>query len=1028
MHCSIRILLQCVKSCFLLGLFASIAWGGYPVGYAQAFQEAVQKSMGSGTPDYRPNPEWVVDDLKTIEHSTEGLIWKPGDPNRVLVTAFTPFTGYNSTYIDNRYRSTLWVTPAPDLYNWLHANQVAGDQIALRTKQLLGLPADNTGDRVVEVWADIGGIRRPCKNPDITNPKSSLEFPTDVDTKYPGYRAWFTGNYTNYTADPPIPWTQLGYTYDWGNPDSIRGLNELLVVPFNTSDPTSQIEFYAVYSIGSYPYFNRTTGNFDIVGDCDTVWAGTKYQPYNHGSTVTVAEDATVYQGILINSAGYTVTNHGSILGPGKNPDLTYRAAVLKFDAGGTVVNTGLIAGQIAMQSDAGVCSVDNSGILRGTEAAIRTSSSAADQIVNRGTIEGNVETGGGGDAVTLAGGSVSGNIDGGDGTGVFTVDAAGQTAAVAGNIQNFGVMTVHSGTAQINGQMHGSITVDSGATLGGNVIVKAGNLLNAGTVAPGNSIGAITLDNRNASGQVVAGTGNYAQQAGAKLEIEIQKPLDSLAVCDRIDAQGNVTLAADSVIEVKRALGNGGVFRSTNVFSDHNNVFIAFTTPGTIANQGVRVTTNSDYLEFSFINWRTFGGPNAGGLQTTRKAWFADGLPEGNRKNLAQALDADGDLTYGEFAGVVDELLFMNRAEFAQALPALSPAAYLSVRSSDLRTAWYLAESMSEQLQARRHGNPRPTVMSTTAPLPAPAGTDPVTGQPGDELGKSAGTPEPPIVRSQCTDPERQVFGRPFGIFFDQQNTDQQPGFHAGSVGVQVGVDRVATDEVIAGLGIAYARTDLRFLNDGGLGELSNIRVGPYLLRQFDEWFYDGSLTYGYHDNDVVRDVTVGEISGTPRGSYNSHDVSLYLAGGRDIAWGEHLLTPLGSLQYIYYRQCRFIETDGNGSGLELANNDAHSLRGKIGVQLGRRWSFASWSFLPEFSVGYAHEFLDGNSLAARLAGGTTYFDTDPAGVFRDSAYFGAGFEILPCSRQVLFLRYNGELASGGQFHAVNLGMCWEF
>ncbi len=80
----------------------------------------------------------------------------------------------------------------------------------------------------------------------------------------------------------------------------------------------------------------------------------------------------------------------------------------------------------------------------------------------------------------------------------------------VNGDVRNFASMTIHSGTAIINGQMYGNVTVESAGTLGGNATIKGGNLVNQGTVAPGNSIGLITVN------------GNYTQQSGATLASRI--------------------------------------------------------------------------------------------------------------------------------------------------------------------------------------------------------------------------------------------------------------------------------------------------------------------------------------------------------------------------------------------------------------------------------------------------------------------------------------------------------------------------
>ncbi|MGD0516389.1 MAG: autotransporter domain-containing protein [Thermoguttaceae bacterium] len=1010
---------------FLIISIAASARAGYPDGYSQDFIDAMNWAMGSGSPNYTPNPNGMVNNLKTLAHDTPGLIWKPDDSSRLLLSTFCDYAGYHQGYVDGSRNSYLWLAAAPDLYNFLRNNNISGTDAALRTNQLLGMPANTTNDRVVELWASVNGLERPMKNPDVTNPNSSITYPyspAEMEQKYPGFMTFFEQQKSTYTKNPPYPWTQLGYTCDWGNPDSRVGLTEF-VLP-NRTESQYILNFYAVYSIGSYSYFDRNTGNFNISGDCDTVWAGEYFQPFNSGNAVVVGAGATVYQGILISSGGYTVTNNGTVLGPGKNLDKTYRASVIKFQAGGTLINTGIVDGLVGLEGLDGAMVVNNSGLIRGTQCAIRTGN-YADRITNGGVIDGNIETGGGGDTVIINGGTVNGNItDGtvtstpttttitGGGTGVFIVNAAsGQTAVINGDVRNFASMTIHSGTAKVNGQMYGDVTVESAGTLGGNTTIKGGNLINQGAVAPGNSIGLITVN------------GNYTQQSGAKLDIELSKPVDGIMLCDKLYVTGNATLFSGSTINVDRTQGSNAVFRNGDSF----NIIAA---DGSIANGGVQVTTHSSFLSFTTYLTKT---PKYFYLNVLKSTTFASVEPEGNLKNLAAALDSDSDIAIDKFADVSNELLFMNSAEFSSAVPALTPAAYHAVNASERRTTQYLAESMSEYLQSRhRHicGSP---AMQSSGVTPFPQTGNSFTDESPDKvnilMSRSLEEAEmPPVVRNQQPDDQRRILARPFGMFFDEQTDGDHMGFHAESTGVQVAMDRAATDDFIYGWGAAYARTSIRFTDDKGAGDINNIRVGPYLSRSYDDWFFDGSATYGYHDDNVTRDVTVGTISGTPKGKYNAHDFSLFMAAGCERNWCDYMVTPLVSLQYIFYHQNDFTESEGNGTDLTLLNNDSHSLRSKIGMQIYRIWQIRGVRLVPDCSVGWAHEYLGDNSIRARFAGGTTVFDTDPAGVFRDSMYFGAGLAFLPTERTSLFFRYNGEWASGGQFNAVNLGLAWEY
>jgi outer membrane autotransporter protein len=949
------------------------AGGEYPTAFSPRFIDAMNHVTKDGAPYYVPEPKDAVDNLTVIDASNKSLFWQNNDPgtHQVLMTAFTDFTGYTRGYVDNAYRkSPLWVTAAPELYAWHKANNTPPGEMSLRTKQLLGMPENHTPDRIVELWVDTNALTRPCKDPDITNPKSSLDWPSDVDTKYPGHRAWFNSNMTTYTADPPFPWTQLGYTYDWGNPNSIRGLTEFVAAKYDAGKPETRLVVDSVFSIGSYMYYDRSTGNFNITGECDTVWAGADYVRPG-GTAVTVQRDATVLQGIVVSSADVALVNHGTILGPGRNVDNSLRDAVVEFKVGGTLTNTGTIAGNAGVLADAGATTIDNRGLISGSFYAIHTGS-GADRITNAGTIVGDVHAGDGDDTVEFQGGSMAGKLDGGNGANTLVFRnppgqaGAGPTMLYEGAISNFGTTTVESGTARINGSIQGNLAV--------------------------------------------AGEG--------KLQFLLSKPFEALQQSTRIDVTGNIDLQAGSQIDIGRASGSQSVIRGGDRFT-------LLTATGAITAPSPLFTTHSDFLSFSRYEWDS---AKIFRVVVHRSALFASAVAGANDRHVAAALDADGDTAGGEFASLVNELLFTSSAEFRQTVGQLNAAPYQAVITSASRTTQYMAETQSEYLRMRRQGNPM-----------AAAGQASLLPSDYSNLRDASGvTPILPVAAwpedraalqqdGQCGK-DTAVFARPFGLFFDENSTAEHLGFRASTAGVQVGVDKMA-DAAIVGLGLGYARTDLRFCDARGVGTIDNLRLGPYLSYFADGSYLDCSVTYGFHDNDVTRNAAAGLLSGSPEGRFNAHDAAIYIDAGKDLdLGGSCVLSPTASLQYIFYRQVGFDETGDGGFGLALADNDAQSLRSEMGVRLARKLFWAKTKIVPELFGGWAHEYLADNDLLARFAGGTTYFATGPGGVFRDTGYFGGSLTAALTSHTSLLFLYKGELAPYRHFNACDLGLVVEY
>jgi len=122
----------------------------------------------------------------------------------------------------------LWVTVAPELQRFFQGQPAAPSM--RRLEQLLGLPPDNGYTRIVEFWVNPGDMFRPSPDPEITDTMAELDFPQGSRTAVAdGYRAWFAQTkHARYDTPQPYPWTQLGYTYDWGSANHM-GLSEFVI-------------------------------------------------------------------------------------------------------------------------------------------------------------------------------------------------------------------------------------------------------------------------------------------------------------------------------------------------------------------------------------------------------------------------------------------------------------------------------------------------------------------------------------------------------------------------------------------------------------------------------------------------------------------------------------------------------------------------------------------------------------------------------------------------------------------------------
>lgn len=118
----------------------------------------------------------------------------------------------------------VFVTVEPELR--LFCSDVAHSH---RIAQYLGLPARAASRR--RVWiltARARDLFRPCRDSSLETSACGSSFPSRGDPKN---RLWFERQMrtSHDGSGEDYPFTGMGYTYDWGDADSVRGASEFVV-------------------------------------------------------------------------------------------------------------------------------------------------------------------------------------------------------------------------------------------------------------------------------------------------------------------------------------------------------------------------------------------------------------------------------------------------------------------------------------------------------------------------------------------------------------------------------------------------------------------------------------------------------------------------------------------------------------------------------------------------------------------------------------------------------------------------------
>ena len=568
-------------------------------------------------------------------------------------------------------------------------------------------------------------------------------------------------------------------------------------------------------------------------------------------------------------------------------------------------------------------------------------------------------------------------------GTGTLTLSGA--------NIYT-GPTVVNQGKLVVNGSIGSDVTVNHGSELGGSGAV-GGLTVNEGTVAPGNSIGTMTVN------------GTFTLGSGAVYRVEANAGGQS----DKVVVKGAVNLTGATL----RVLAPNGNYkpRTDYVIIDNdggdpvNGSFasvgttLAFLTPAVIYNGGDGNDVVLTLLTSAFS--------------------FCDVAKTPNQCNVAEALD-QFPTTNALYLAVLNQ----TAAGARQAFDALSGEIHATVAGTLADDSRYVREAVLGRLmQAGVAGSGNSQVAALAAAGPQVASLDQQAMAIGSPLaggGKSLSAPaREPLA----------FWTRAYGAWGDfngdgnAATADRDLGGFVSDMDANIGGSWRAG--LATGASFSNVDVDARYSS----AEVDSYHLGGYLGGMEGAFALRGGGMWAWSNIDTSRAVVFPGFFERQTANYNADTGQLF----GEVAYPTEVaglgVEPFAGLAYVSVDTGTFRERGGRLASLRGVDSDQDVGYSTLGLRAASTMHWGATLVTPHLSAAWQHGFDDVTPGAA-LAFASTGIGFGIAGVplAEDSALIDAGLDFALGERTTAGVSYTGQFGDGVQDNGVKGRFTWLF
>jgi len=247
---------------------------------------------------------------------------------------------------------------------------------------------------------------------------------------------------------------------------------------------------------------------------------------------------------------------------------------------------------------------------------------------------------------------------------------------------------------------------------------------------------------------------------------------------------------------------------------------------------------------------------------------------------------------------------------------------------------------------------------------------------------------------------------------------------------GAAAGIDYRIDPRLLVGLGVGYSSGSLWVNNVQGKGWNNAVTAAAYASFTQGGFYADVLAGYGWATNQLQRQIALPNLaSRTASGSTGANQYFGQAEIGYQVsvyAPAQASITPFARLQAINVTQGAFSEWGANSISLNVAQQSTNALRSTLGAQLNGGIPMGDSSLALALRLGWQHEFdYTKRPMTAAFAGApSASFTVYGAPVARDAAIVGLQADTRLADSLQLYLRYDGEFATGNDNHGLTAGL----